>query len=204
VQGLLRGTMLLSSGSSAGSPRLRWWRGRPALSTVTSGPHGGPPGRAEGKPTRNPASAVYGTVIAGSLIATEGARDPVDVPRMVALVLVSQLVYWLAHVYAELVGQRIETGRRPRRSDVAHLLREEWSLVAASYGPLLAVVLARLVGAGTNAAVLAGLWTATGVLVLWALVAGRRGRLRGAELVLYVVLSAAFGCALVLLKTLLH
>ena len=147
---------------------------------------------------------MYGTVIAGSLIATEGARDPVDLPRRVVLVLVSQLVYWLAHVYAELVGQRIETGRRPRRSDVAHLLREEWSLVAASYGPLLAVVLARLVGAGSNAAVLAGLWTATGVLVLWALVAGRRGRMRGAELVLYVVLSAAFGCALVLLKTLLH
>ncbi len=51
---------------------------------------------------------------------------------------------------------------------------------------------------------LADPWTATGVLVLWALAAGRRGRMRGAELVLYVVLSAAFGCALVLLKTLLH
>ena len=147
---------------------------------------------------------MYGTVIAGSLIATEGARDPVDVPRMVALVLVSQLVYWLAHVYAELVGRRIETGRRPRRSDVVRLLRAEWSLVAASYGPLLAVVGVRLLGAGTNAAVLAGLWTATGVLVLWAVVAGRRARMRGAEMALYVVLSAAFGCALVLLKTLLH
>ncbi len=78
---------------------------------------------------------MYGTIIAGSLIATEGARDPVDIPRMLILVLVSQLVYWLAHVYAELVGQRIETGRRPRRSDVARLLREEWSLVGASYGP---------------------------------------------------------------------
>jgi small-conductance mechanosensitive channel len=155
-------------------------------------------------PGSNPASAVYGTVLAGSLIATEGAGDSVDVPRMLVLVLVTQLVYWLAHVYAELVGRRVSTGRRPHRSDVRELLRAEWSLVAASYGPLLAVAVVHLLGYRANTAVLAGLWATTAVLVLWAVVAGRRGRMHGGELVLYVVLSGAFGCALVLLKTVLH
>jgi hypothetical protein len=164
----------------------------------------GPPAGAEAGPSRNPASAVYGTVLAGSLIATEGARDSVDVPRLLGLVLVTQLVYWLAHVYADLVGQRIRTGRRPRRSDVRELLREEWSLVAASYGPLVAVGTVYLLGYRANTAVLAGLWVTTAMLVLWAVVAGRRGRMRGPELALYAVLSGAFGCTLVVLKTLLH
>ena len=166
-------------------------------------PEGPPAGMTSG-PSRNPASAVYGTVLAGSLIATEGASDSVDIPRMLGLVLVTQLVYWLAHVYADLVGQRIRTGRRPRRSDVRDLLREEWSLVAASYGPLLAVGVVHLLGYPTNTAVLAGLWATTAVLVLWAVVAGRRGRMRPAELALYAVLSGAFGCALIVLKTVLH
>ena len=164
----------------------------------------GPPAGVGSGPSRNPASAVYGTVLAGSLIATEGARDPVDVPRVLVLVLVTQLVYWLAHVYADLVGQRVRTGRRPHRSDVRELLRDEWSLVAASYGPLIVVGLVHLLGFRANTAVLAGLWATTAVLVLWAVVAGRRGRMRGAELALYVILSGAFGCALVVLKTVLH
>jgi small-conductance mechanosensitive channel len=155
-------------------------------------------------PSRNPASAVYGTVLAGSLIAAEGARDSVDIPRLLGTVLVTQLVFWLAHVYADLVGQRVRSGRRPHWPDVRALLREEWSLVAASYGPLLAVGIAYVLGYGASSAVLAGLWATTAVLVLWAVLAGRRGRMRGAELALYVVLSGAFGCALVLLKALLH
>ncbi|MBM7805021.1 hypothetical protein JOD57_000858 [Geodermatophilus bullaregiensis] len=118
----------------------------------TSPLHEGPPAGVGSGPSRNPASAVYGTVLAGSLIATEGARDSVDVPRMLVLVLVTQLVYWLAHVYADFVGQRIRTGRRPHRADVRELLREEWSLVAASYGPLIAVGAVHLLGFRANTA----------------------------------------------------
>lgn len=156
------------------------------------------------RPTRNPAGAVYGTVLAGSLIAAEGGRDPVDVPRMLLVVLLTQLVYWLAHIYADLVALRIEEERRPRRAEVLHLLRENWSLVAASSGPLLVIAGATLIGVPADTAVLAGLWAIAALLVLWALVAGRRARMGGAELALYTLLSAAFGVALVLLKLLLH
>jgi hypothetical protein len=33
------------------------------------------------------------------------------------VLLLTQLVYWLAHVYADLVGQRIEEGRPPRQAE---------------------------------------------------------------------------------------
>lgn len=156
------------------------------------------------RPSRNPASAVYGTVLAGSLIAVEGAHDQVDVLRLVAVVLVTQCVYWLAHTYSELVGGRITSGRRPRRGEVTHLLAEEWPLVSASFEPLAVLLVARALGASGNTAVLAGLWAGAVMLAGWALLAGRRARLRGGELLLYVAVSAGFGAVLVLLKTLLH
>lgn len=162
------------------------------------------PSGATERATRNPAGAVYGTVIAGSLIATEGSRDAVDLPRLITLVLVGQLVYWLAHVYADLLALRIGTGHRPRRSDLREVLREEWPLVAASFGPLLVLAVLGVAGAAANTAVLAGLWTAVAVLGSWALVAGRRARIRGLELACYVAVSAAFGGVMILLKVSLH
>ena len=154
--------------------------------------------------TRNPASAVYGTVLAGSLIAVEGARDDVNVPRLVTVVLVTQCVYWLAHSYSELIGGRINSGQRPRRGEITQLLREDWSLVTASFVPLAVTVLGWAAGVPANSAVLAGLWANVATLAGWALLAGRRARLRSAELLLYVVVSAVFGIALVLLKILVH
>lgn len=166
--------------------------------------HPADPRTGQPRPSRNPASAVYGTVLAGSLIAVEGARDDVDVLQLVAVVLVTQCVYWLAHTYSELVGGRISTGQRPRRGQVSHLLAEEWPLVSASFEPLAVLVIARALGASADAAVLAALWAGALMLAGWALLAGRRARLRRPELLLYVVLSAGFGAVLVLLKAVLH
>jgi hypothetical protein len=147
---------------------------------------------------------VYGTVLAGSLIAVEGGGDDVRVPRLVGVVLVTQLVYWLAHAYAELVGGRVSSGQRPRRGQVARLLREDWSLVTASFVPLAVTVLTWVAGVPTSSAVLAGLWANAAMLAGWALLAGRRARLRAGELLLYVTVSAVFGVALVLLKIVIH
>lgn len=165
---------------------------------------GATPPRSRSRPARNPASAVYGTVLAGSLIAVQGEAEETSVLRLVVVVLVTQAVYWLAHSYAELVGDRIETGVRPRRADVRRLLAEEWSLVSASFLPLTGVALAWLLGSTRGTAVLAGLWASVVVLALWALLAGRRARLRRGELLLYVAISALFGLALVALKVVVH
>lgn len=159
----------------------------------------------EDRATRNPASAVYGTVLAGSLIAVEGAPGSgAGVLRLITVVLVTQSVYWLAHSYSELVGSRITTGVRPRRADVRRLLAEQWPLVSASFVPLAVVGTVWLLGRPRETAVLSGLWSCVLVLALWAHLAGRRARLRAGEQVVYVAVSAGFGLALVLLKVLVH
>lgn len=160
--------------------------------------------RTRTRPTRNPASAVYGTVLAGSLIVAEGARDDVDLSRLAALVVITQVVYWLAHVYSDLVAGRIEDQRRPTRAEVVALLGSEWSLVAASFAPLLVIGVADVLGLDPNTCVLAGLWSIPVILAGWALVGARRSHMGRGELLGYVALSALFGVALVALKALIH
>jgi hypothetical protein len=177
------------------------------VSTREDAPSTDPPAPARGggaASTHNPASAVYGTVLAGSLMAVQGGSGGVDVPRLVVEVLVTQVVYWLAHSYAELVGGRITSGHRPHRSEVLHLLHEEWPLVTASFEPLVVTVLAWALGVPASTAVLVGIGAGAVMLAAWALLAGTRARLRPAELALYVLLSTAFGAAVVLLKVLVH
>lgn len=160
--------------------------------------------RASPRPTYNPASAVHGTVLAGALIAVQGAQDHPDVSHLVTLVLVTQLIYWLAHVYAELVGERITTGARPRARQLSLLLRQEWPLVAVSFGPLAVIVICSGVGVSANSAVLAGLVATVALMAGWALLAGRRSGLQTTEMLLYVAASVVLGLALIAIKALLH
>ena len=155
-------------------------------------------------PTRNPAGAVYGTVIAGSVIAAESAGG-VDLLRLSTAVVVTLVVYWAAHVYAELVGLRVASPRRLTRAQVTGLLREESTIVTASFGPLAVILLsAVLLGAADQTAVLIGMCSIVVLLVGWALLAGRHSRMHGRELALYTGLSTVVGCAVVLLKVALH
>lgn len=153
-------------------------------------------------PTRNPAAAVHGTVLAGALIAVQGAHDP-DISDLVALVLITQVVYWLAHVYAEVVGERITTGAKPQHR-IPHLLREEWPLVAVSLGPIAVIVACSALGVGPDAAVLGGQIAVIALMAGWALLAGYRSHLKSAEMLLYVAVSLGLGLALIAIKTLLH
>lgn len=154
-------------------------------------------------PTYNPAAAVHGTVLAGALIAVQGAHDAPDISHLVTLVIITQTVYWLAHVYAQLVGERITKGHKPSRR-LPKLLDEEWPLVAVSFVPIAVILVVSAFGAPGSAAVLAGLLAVMALLVGWALLAGYRSGLGKAEMLLYVAASLGIGLALVAIKTLLH
>ena len=146
---------------------------------------------------------MYGTVIAGSLIAAESAAD-VDLPRLTATVLATLVIYWLAHTYAELVDLQITDARRPRADQLRRVLREESTIIGASFVPLTVILLARALGAGERTAVQTGLYAIVLLLAGWALLAGRRSGMRRLELGLHVLVSTLFGCAVVVLEVLLH
>jgi hypothetical protein len=76
-------------------------------------------------------------------------------------------VYWVAEEYAELLGEQLEAGQVPAWADIRAALAATWPMVTASYMPLLALVLARLLGASPPDAADAGLVAAIVLLMIY-------------------------------------
>lgn len=72
---------------------------------------------------------VYGLILATAVIAISRESDPSDAGQAALNVLVTALVFWLAHVYARLLGTAVSHDRRVTRAAVAWAAREHWSLV---------------------------------------------------------------------------
>src|SRR5437762_8401301 len=150
----------------------------------------------------NPSRAIYGTIVATALIAATSAHDS-DPARLAAAVVLTLLVFWLAHVYAQV----LEHGLRQRHLH-AHLVRstmsEEFAMVEA---PGLSVVILLIGAAGWIGPQLAvNLALANGIvqLTLWGVAVARQlGRTWPVAVVAGLV-NAGFGIVVVTLKALLH
>jgi ABC-type uncharacterized transport system permease subunit len=73
-------------------------------------------------------------------------------------------------------------------------------MVTASYIPLLAVILAHLLGASLSAAASVGLAVAIVLLMIYAWSAGRAAQLRGRQLLIITAITAALGLLMIILK----
>jgi hypothetical protein len=130
-------------------------------------------------PMRAPAQlarAIYGNVLATSLVVAFSEDNDYSTTEIAVSVLVTGLVFWIAHVYASLIAGRYTAGRRLTRAEVG----------AEFYGVDLAI-------AGGVAA-----------LVLWSLAIGRQERMSPLALAVMTLLNALFGVAVVLLKVIVH
>jgi hypothetical protein len=146
--------------------------------------------------------AVYGLILATSVIAV--SYDASDAGRVALAVLVTAVAFWLAHVYAHLLGRGVSEGRGPTRTEVAGALREHWSLVTV-VAPLVLVLCLGAVGAIPDRAATVA---ATAVaLVELAAAGGYAAISRGASpprVVVAAAIALALGLLVVLLKVLVH
>ena len=149
---------------------------------------------------RRRAAGIYGAIITAAILDTAGAHLPTS--ALVVSVVVTLLVYWLAEEYAEMLGEQVEGGHLPGRARILASLAATWPMVSASYLPLLALVLARLVGASTLAAANVGLAAAIVLLTIHGWLAGRAARLRSWQLFFATSAAAALGVVMILLKDL--
>ena len=148
------------------------------------------------------AAAVYGIIIAGSVMAAGAGHT--TVLQTTAAVVVTVVVYWLAESYAHLLATRI-VGESPARLDHLRLrLRTSWRLVTASFLPLGALLIAALLGAGPRDAVTVALLFTTALLALLGWTAARHTHQRGLAMVASTVASGLIGLVLIALKLSLH
>jgi hypothetical protein len=148
-------------------------------------------------------AAVYGSFLVAAVVGA--AFDAgASATEMMASALGSMLVFWLAHAWSEVIGERIAAGGEFRPREVFVIARGEWPLVQAAVVPtvLLALASAGVWSRETGAvlALVAAILQITG----WGFIAGLRsgGSWRSAGVA--GVGQGMLGVVLLLLERLVH
>jgi len=87
---------------------------------------------------------IYGTIVvlATVVAGAEAYRDGAG--HMVALVLMTTFVFWLAHVYAHAVAHSVSGGKRISGQELLRVAHRESSIIEAAVLPVLMLVLGKL------------------------------------------------------------
>jgi hypothetical protein len=156
-------------------------------------------GRHEASPATDYAGAIYGSIIATAFVGALRAAH-VSARDITLDVAASMLVFWLAHTWAAVAGERIHMGHGLALHRVRALARAEWPIVEAGFIPVLALFLGWIGVLGADTA--AKLAIAIGVLQLfaWGLVLGRRVYHRWLGAVAAALANGLVGVVLVALE----
>jgi len=159
----------------------------------------GPTGRLVGRVR----SAVYGTVIAMSVLAYLGDHEPA--PGVTALtVAATGVVICLAEAYAELMAHALAGPSAPSAAEIrAALGQSSW---AAAPGVVAAIVLlgTALLRIDLSVRIDVTLWLGVAALAVCSILAGRAAHRRPAVQVAWTLASLVVGSAIVALKVALH
>jgi uncharacterized membrane protein len=152
----------------------------------------------------NVAAAVYGLILVLTLIQVYGQDARASLGRIGVTLLVTGFVFWLAHVYANLLEHQMRVGRPLTRAERRDELVEEWPLVSVAVLPVSVIFLGALAGWGRDAT----LWVATGIclaelFLIGAVIARRSGSSR-VQTLLTASINLGFGLAIVILKAVVH
>jgi hypothetical protein len=153
----------------------------------------------------NPARAIYGTILVMAVITALSHDDSVTSAQLIAGVLATTFVFWIAHVYAEVLGQRMEAdGGRPTFAGLAVAARGEWPLVEASLLPVLCLLVGVIGVVKTDTAVAIAIGVGVIELFGYGIAVGRRLQMSRGGIIVVGVVNGALGLLIVLLKVLVH
>ncbi|GAB7102831.1 hypothetical protein JCM4814A_11450 [Streptomyces phaeofaciens JCM 4814] len=116
---------------------------------------------------------VYGSMLATSVIVGAGTLGSFPRAELVILLVLTGVVFWLAHVHAQVFGARL-THRTPDRRVLLHVCRDEWPIVQAALPPAAAVAVSPLLGLDVEGALWLALSVAVAGQVGWSAAAARR------------------------------
>ena len=154
-------------------------------------------------PAGNAGGVVFGVITVGALMAAESGRHETYLDT-VASALIATILYWLAHAYAELLGLRLATGERLTAVTLGRALAHDWAIVRGAAIPLLALVIAWVVGASQESGVTAALRTAVITIVAFEVLAGVRAKSSPGELLVRGTVGVTMGLAILALKGVLR
>ena len=153
-------------------------------------------------PAAHPGGLVYGLIVLGSVLAAESVHSSGGVRDIMAALTVL-FVYWLAHTYADLMGRRYLQATPLRWTDVTEVARREWAIMRGATIPVIAMVVAVLLGVSSWRVDEVGMITDVAMLTLFAVVGSLKANLSRVALVFQVVLALSFGIFIALVRAVL-
>ncbi|MGW7025702.1 hypothetical protein ACWGFX_00650 [Streptomyces xanthophaeus] len=170
--------------------------------------------RAEEGPPRDPTriprervdytGAVYGSLLAASVVVGAGSLGKFPRLELVVLLFATGVVFWAAHVFARLFGERIALVALTRR-EIGRVCGAEWPIVKAAMPPAVAVAVSPLLGLDTAGAVWLALCVAVAGQVGWAAYAAYRAGATRRTVAAAAAVNLVLGLVIVALKvTLKH
>jgi hypothetical protein len=156
------------------------------------------PGRrtADGSQGQFYAAAVYGSIIAAAFLAA--FRQEHDSAEATLFALLSTLtVFWIAHVWSTIVGERVHLGGDFDWGRVRVIGRSEWPLVESAFLPAVPLLLGWVGVLGRDDAALI---LCLVQLLAWGLAVGRSTYDRWWQALLVASIDTALGVAVILLE----
>jgi hypothetical protein len=147
---------------------------------------------------------IYGLILATSVIAVSREYESSNAGLIGVTVLVTGIVFWLAHVYARVLARSMESRRMLNRSEIREVLRHDWPLDEVT-APL--VLILALGAAGIlpdKVAILVATLAALAELATAGAYAARMGGAPVRGTILSAAIAVALGGGVILLKVLVH
>ncbi|MGX1564124.1 hypothetical protein [Streptomyces sp. NPDC055506] len=166
---------------------------------------GGAAGRARGAVRRSRADytgGVYGSMLAASVVIGVGTLGSLPRVELVALLLMTGAVFWLAHVHAQLFGARLAQGAVGRRA-VLQVCREEWPILEAAVPSAVAVAISALLPLDMPGTLWLALSVAVAGQVGWSLAAAARAGASGRQMAVSAAVNLLLGLLIIILKIVL-
>jgi hypothetical protein len=159
--------------------------------------------RAGGRRPADLSAAVYGQVLASSQVAALSLDEDLDSAAILLALTGTVLVFWLAHVYARAVADRVQRDAATR-GDIVAAIRFEWPVVEAAVPAAMALTLGIVGVLSTENAVLLAIGLGAVNLFVWGLAIGRRLSLGRAQTLGIATSNALFGLIVILMKVAIH
>ncbi len=150
------------------------------------------------------ADAVYGTILALAVIAALSEDESATAGAILGGALATSLVFWVVHVYAEVISRRASGDRTASWPLVRRAARQEWPLVNAAFLPAVPLLLGAVGLIGRSPAITLALAVGLTELAAWGYLAGRAMRQSRIMSLVSGAGVAALGTLMVLLKNLVH
>jgi hypothetical protein len=149
------------------------------------------------------AGAVYGSLLAASVVVSASLGEESSRPvELIVLVLATGIVFWLTHVYAHLIGDRVH-GTPLQWTEIRTVAEREWPIAQAAVPPALAATIAALLEFSHSTIAWVALLTALAAQLGWALFAAAKAGVTGPIMLLSGVVNLILGLIFVILKTIL-